>query len=165
MAKTRKDKEVIFARLKDVLTKAGNAVFVHFKGMPVLDERKLRGALRDEGIAYFVAKKTLIKKAIGESGLGEVDGLDGEVAVAYSTTNTDPTKPARLIHEFAKKIGAEKLVLLGGIFEQSLHSKESIRDIATIPTIDVLRGMFVNVINSPIQGVVVALNAIAQKKN
>ena len=37
-------------------------------------------------------------------------------------------------------------------------------EIASIPTLQVLRGVFVNVINSPIQGLVLGLNAIAEKK-
>jgi hypothetical protein len=36
--------------------------------------------------------------------------------------------------------------------------------IATIPPVPVLRGMFVNVINSPIQRMAIALGQIAAKK-
>jgi hypothetical protein len=36
--------------------------------------------------------------------------------------------------------------------------------IATIPPLPVLRGMFVNVINSPIQSLVIALSKVAEIK-
>ena len=165
MAKTRKEKEAILERLTEALSKASTAVFVHFKGLSVADEAEMRNALREQGVSYFVAKKTLMKKAIEANGFSEeMPSLDGEVAVAYATEATDPTAPARLIHEFGQKFGAERISLLGGIFESLLQGKEGITEVATIPPTPVLRGMFVNVINSPIQGLVIALNGIAEKK-
>ena len=107
----------------------------------------------------------------------------GEVSVAYlparslpvrgtqtgaqagdSFPKEDSTAAARKIWNFAKQLGGEKLTILGGIFEGRFIGGEEMREIATIPAIPVLRGMFVNVINSPIQGLVVALSAIAEKK-
>jgi ribosomal protein L10 len=55
--------------------------------------------------------------------------------------------------------------MVGGVFEGRFMDKSEITAIATIPATPVLRGMFVNVINSPIQGLVLALNAIAEKKS
>ena len=69
-----------------------------------------------------------------------------------------------MVHEFGKKF-VDKLVILGGIFEGKLVGQAHMQEIATIPSTQVLRGMFVNVINSPIQGLAIALNAIAQKKS
>ena len=67
------------------------------------------------------------------------------------------------MHEFGRKM-IDKLTILGGIFEGKLVGAAQMQEIATIPSMQVLRGMFVNVINSPIQGLAIALNAIAQKK-
>ena len=53
---------------------------------------------------------------------------------------------------------------MGGIFEGRFMDAAEMNEVATIPPVDVLRGMFANVINSPIQGLVVALNGIAEKK-
>ncbi len=55
--------------------------------------------------------------------------------------------------------------ILGGIFEGEFLNRERMLEIATIPSQIVLRGMFANVINSSIQRLVIALGAIAEKKN
>jgi len=163
MAKTKAQKKEILDRLTEALAKTGNAVLVHFTQMTVADESAMRRSLREAGLSYFVAKKTLIRKALADNGMNAPE-LDGEVAVVYNTTNTDPTAPARLAHEFGEKFGTDRLSLLAGIFEEEIQNKEGIKEIATIPATPVLRGMFVNVINSPIQGLVIALNAVAEKK-
>ena len=56
------------------------------------------------------------------------------------------------------------LALVGGMFEGAFLTAEKMIAIATIPPMGVLRGMFVNVINSPIQGLVMALDQISKKK-
>lgn len=163
--KTKAQKKAILDRLTDAFKSGMPAVFVHFKGVTVADESLMRRSLRRDGISYFVAKKTLIGKALTDSAVaGNPPPLGGEVAVAYATAAQDETLPARAVYAFSKQFGAERLTLLGGIFEKVLKGRDDIIDIATIPPIPVLRGMFVNVINSPIQGLVVALSKVAEKK-
>lgn len=166
MAVTRQQKEETLAKLKDIFTRASNAVFVNFHGLTVGDTSEMRRTLHGDKVSYFVAKKTLLKKALDEAGLsGDVPSLDGEVAVAYPADieTSDVTATARGVYAFQKKFDG-RLSILGGIFERMLRSKEGMLEIATIPSQDTLRGMFVNVINSPIQGLVVALGAIAKSK-
>tara|TARA_B100000508_G_scaffold60333_2_gene47543 strand:+ start:88538 stop:89032 length:495 start_codon:yes stop_codon:yes gene_type:complete len=162
MAITREKKSEILANLSDVLTNAKSLVFVGFKGIGGNDTTEMRRALKDEDVKYFVAKKRLIKKAIADNKVaGDLPELEGELAIAY-TTSEDTTAPARLIHEYGKK--HEGLTILGGVFEESLADASKMKEIATIPSLQVLRGMFVNVINSPIQRTAVALGQIAEKK-
>ena len=174
MAKTKEQKAVIVDKLEDAFKTAASAVFVHFTGVSVADETAMRRGLRSDGVSYFVAKKTLIKRALQKLGHLPAPGssrqagkhdevpLKGEVAVAWSVGD-DATLSARLVHEFGKKL-KDKLTILGGIFEGRLVGQGEMQEIATIPSMQVLRGMFVNVINSPIQGLAIVLNAIAQKK-
>ena len=163
MAITREKKSEILAKLSTILDEAKAMVFVGFKGISGGDTAEMRQTLRDEDVKYFVVKKRLIKKAIADKGIsGNLPDLEGELAIAY-TTSEDTIAPARLIHEHAKKY--EGLSILGGIFEESLSDAAKITELATIPPMLVLRGMFVNVINSPIQGLVVALGQIADKKS
>lgn len=165
MAKTRQQKEEILARVQNGVSSASSAVFVHFTGIPVNDEQKLREQLRGDGVSYFVAKKSIIKKALGDSGIeGEIPELVGEVAIAYNDADADPTGPARMVHSIGKDLGEDRFTILGGVYEKRFLDKIHMTEIATIPPLPVLRGMFVNVINSPIQGLAVALDAIAAKK-
>ena len=162
MAITKDKKREILAKLEAALAEAKSVAFVGFTKLTVADASKMRGALKADGVKYFVAKKTLLKKALSERNiLGTLPELPGEVAIAW--TAEDETAPARGVYEFGKKLKGA-LTLLGGVFEGSFADAEKITAVATIPPTPVLRGMFVNVINSPIQGLVIALDKIAQKK-
>jgi len=160
MAITKAKKQDILARLKDVSDSSETIVFVHYKGLAVTDTTVMRRELREKGVGYFVAKKTLMKRAFDGAYTGEMPALDGEIAVAYST---DAIAPAQSIQEFSVKF-KDNISIVGGVFQGVYKSQEEMIEIASIPPLQVLRGMFVNVINSPIQGLAVALDAIAQKK-
>ncbi len=164
MAKTKEQKGVIIDKLEDAFKTATSSVFVHFTKVAVADESMMRRALRKDGVSYFVAKKTLMRRALDRLGHKHDDlPLEGEVAIAYGGEG-DATLAARLVHEFAKKL-TDKLTILGGIFEGKLVGQAAMQEIATIPSLKVLRGMFVNVINSPIVGLAIALKAVADKRS
>ncbi len=160
MAITKAKKKDILERLEGIKNDAETIVFVNFNGLTVKDSTAMRNAMREAGVEYFVAKKTLMKRAFGDAYEGEMPELEGEVAIAYST---DQIAPAQQVKEFGKKF-KDNIAIAGGVFEGVWKNKEEMTEIASIPSLDVLRGMFVNVINSPIQGMVIALDAIAQKK-
>lgn len=160
MAITKQAKEEILRDVEAVLKEHESVAFVNFNGLGVLDTTELRGKLRADGVGYRVIKKTLVKRALGTIDVaGDVPELPGELALAWG----EETAPARGIHEFAKRHEG-KLQLVGGIFEGKYLDKAAIIEIASIPSLDVLRGMFVNVINSPIQGLVVALGQVADQR-
>lgn len=161
MAITKQKKETILAKLADIKQEAETIVFVNFKGSTGHEATAMREQLRREKVGYFVAKKTLIKRAFGEDYIGEMPALDGEIALAYSA---DPIAPAQHIKAFGAK-RKDSITIVGGVFQGVYKSREEMTEIASIPALPVLRGMFVNVINSPIQGMVIALNAIAEKKS
>ena len=161
MAITKQKKESIIQKLETVKNDSESIVFVKFSGLNVGDTTAMREALKEQGVQYFVAKKTLMKRAFDGAFEGDMPELDGEIAVAYST---DAILPAQQIKEFAGK-HKEKISIAGGVFQGVYKSQAEMTDIASIPPLPVLRGMFVNVINSPIQGLVLGLNAIADKKS
>lgn len=163
MAISKDKKREILAKLTDAFKEASAIVFVGFTKLTVADASKMRKELAGSGVRYFVAKKTLLRRALAEQGYaGELPELPGEVAVAWTTTE-EVTAPARGVYGYGKKLKGA-LALLGGVFEGAFADKEKITAIATIPPMPVLRGMFVNVINSPLQGLVVALDQIREKK-
>ncbi|HEY0010907.1 MAG TPA: 50S ribosomal protein L10 [Candidatus Paceibacterota bacterium] len=162
MAITKEKKQDIVAKIKDVLEGAVSVVFVHFKGLSVADTSAMRKSLKGEGVGYYVAKKTLIERALNERGYaGTLPDMPGEIALAW--TSEDPTLAARGIYDHGRKHKGA-LSIVGGVFEGSYLDAPAMTNIATIPPVHVLRGMFVNVINSPIQGLAIVLNAVAEKK-
>jgi large subunit ribosomal protein L10 len=162
MAITKSKKEDIVAKVTDALKDAVSVVFVNFKGLSVADTSAMRKSLKEEGVGYFVAKKTLVKRVLAEKGYdGDMPDMAGELALAWS--NSDATAAARGVYEAGKK-HKDALAIRGGIFENRYLDAVGMTAIATIPPVPVLRGMFVNVINSPIQGLVIALDQIREKK-
>ena len=160
MAITKEKKQTILARLTEVKNDSESIVFVKFNGMPVQDSTAMRADLRTEGVGYLVAKKTLMKRAFDGAYEGTMPTLEGEIALAYSA---DAITPAQKIQEYTTKY-KDNLAIAGGIFQGVYKDAAEMTEIATIPALPVLRGMFLNVINSPIQGLVLGLNAIAEKK-
>ena len=162
MAITKAKKEDILAKVQDALKDAVSVVFVNFKGLSVADTSAMRKALKKDGVGYYVAKKTLVKRALAEAGYdGSMPDMEGELALAWSMD--DATAAARGIYE-AGKAHKDALSIRGGIFENRYLDAAGMTAIATIPPVPVLRGMFVNVINSPIQGFVTALDKIREAK-
>lgn len=164
MAKTKEQKGQIIDTLADSFKSATSTVFVHFRGINVADETAMRRALRSDNVTYTVAKKTLIKRALEKLGHNhETVTLDGEVAAAYGGGD-DATAAARLMHDFGKKL-TNRVQILGGIFEGKLVGRTQMEEIATIPSLQGLRGMFAQVINSPRTRLAIVLNAVAETKS
>lgn len=159
MAVSKQKKGEIVEKLDAALKAAKSLVFVNFHGLKVSDTTAMRRALKSEGVSYQVAKKTLTRRVLADKFEGTAPELTGEVAMAWGE---DLVAPARGVYAFQKKF-PEAVKILGGIFEGRYQSASEMIGIATIPSTDVLRGMFVNVINSPIQRFAIALNEVAKK--
>ncbi|PIP58193.1 MAG: hypothetical protein COX02_01505, partial [Candidatus Vogelbacteria bacterium CG22_combo_CG10-13_8_21_14_all_37_9] len=86
--------------------------------------------------------------------------LPGEIALAYAS---DQLAPAREVYAFQKK-NADFVKIVGGVFDGRFVDTAYVTALATIPSREVLYGQFVNVINSPIAGFVMALNQICEKR-
>lgn len=161
MALSRTQKKEIVEKLRSVIADAETVTFVNFHGLGVADTTEMRHALREVGVGYVVAKKTLANLALKDAkAKGDIPSLDGELAIAYGPE----TAPAREIYDFSKR-HEDKLVILGGIFEGRFLNKEEMMEIAQIPSLEVLRGMFVNLINSPIQRLAVVLSEVSKVKS
>ena len=160
MAITKEKKKEIIAGLKKVISDSKSIVFVNFNKLLVKEASEIRRALKKEDINYLVVKKSLLGKVLDEVKVeGGAPKFAGELALVFGN---DQLSPAREIYGFQKKLD-NKVSIVGGIFENQFKSLEEMMNIATIPSLQVLRGMFVNVINSPIQRFAVALGQIASK--
>jgi len=162
MAINKAKKKEISDKLSSALQDSATAVFVSFKALGVEDNNVLRKSLKKNDADYLVAKKTLLLRAMDAAGLpGDAPDLgDGMVAVAFGS---DQMAPAREVFEFSKD-HKNSITIMGGIFEGSFKSALEMMEIATIPGLDTLRGMFANVINSPVQRFAVVLGQVAETK-
>jgi len=161
MAITKQKKKEILEKLDGIIQKNKSLVFVKFNKVTVADASKIRRSMRDAGVGLYVAKKTLIKRAL--SGLtltGTMPELEGELALAYGEDLIAPARES----QGSKKQTEGEFEIVGGVFEGAYMSKSEMTVIASIPGRQTLLAEFLNVINSPIQGFAVALSEIAKKK-
>lgn len=162
MAISKTKKQDIVAKVADIISKSNSVVFVNFHKVSVTEATVIRKQLRSHGVGFYVAKKTLTKRALGDSAVtGEIPDLQGEMALVYSD---DMLASSREIFAFQKSL-VGRISILGGIFENSFQSKSKMETIASIPSQKALYAQIVNLINSPIQGLVLGLNAIAEKRD
>ena len=162
MAISKDKKRAIVAKLTDAFKEASSVAFVSFSKLTVKDASRVRKELAEAGVRYYVAKKTLIRLALKQKGYeGEVPELPGEIAVAWTTD--DITAPARGVYELGKKLKGA-VALIGGVFEGMFADAAKMTGIALIPPLEVLRGMFANIINSPRARFAIALSEVAKIK-
>lgn len=160
MAISKTKKGEILEKLNESLKTAETVAFVNFHGLSVKEVTTLRKELRDAGVSYYVAKKTLVKRALDARGVtGTQPELPGELAIAWSG---DAVASAKGVHEFAKT-RKDKIALVGGVYQGKYLSKEEVITLAAIPSMLGLRSQFVGMLNNSIGGVVRALDAKAKQ--
>ena len=131
--------------LKGVFAGAGVVVVGHYSGLTVADLTVLRSRLRKEGAALKVVKNRLVKLAIdGTPKASAVPLFVGPTAIAYSP---DPISAAKVAVAYAKE--KEQFAIIGGLFGDQLLNKEGVAALATLPSLDELRGRIVGLIQAP----------------
>ena len=168
---SKSQKGEIIKELGKKVALSETVVFINLHGLPVAQATALRRQLRERGVGYTVVKKTLIRRAFDSAGrkiAGEWPSLDGEVALAYLTDATgDLIAPAKGIYEFSAKggpaSGGQRLKILGGVFQGAFLGAEAMIRIAAIPPRETLYAQLANLLNSPLQRFVVALDQLSKK--
>jgi large subunit ribosomal protein L10 len=167
------EKQKIVDELAEKLKVAVSGVLVDYKGITVENDTKLRAELRKAGVYYAVKKNSIIRLAAKEAGIDGLDSaLSGTTAIAFS--DNDLTAPAKILAKFAET--NEKFTVKAGFIEGKAVGAADVDVLAKLPPKEVLLakflgGMnapitgFVNVLNGNLRGLVIALNAIAEKKS
>lgn len=172
MPKTKAQKQNILEQIAENLKNQQSVLFVDYRGIGVKEFSRLRKQLKEVGAKLQVAKKTLLSRTFAEQGI-EIDlkNMGGQIAVVYSFE--DPVAGVKAAHTFAK--GNEHITLLSGYMENQLLTKEQVGELAQLPSREQLLARFVGTLAAPMQGLVrvmegnikgliVALNAIQEKK-
>ncbi len=161
MAITKQKKQEITKDFTDLIKDAKSLVFVKFNKLTVSDVNSMRRGFQKENVGYKVIKKTLMKRVLGEKGItGDMPELPGEVAIAFGV---DSLAPAREVYNF-HTTHKDNVEIVGGVYEGEYKTKEEMTVLATIPGMEQLRGMFANIINSPLQRFAVLVNEYAKTK-
>ena len=171
--KILEQKKAFVVDLAQKLKNACAGVVVSYKGINVADDTKLRKELREAGIDYFVVKNTLLLRAAKEAGLEDLAPvLEGTTAIAIS--ENDHVAAARILCKCVENL--ESFKAKAGFIEGKVINEAEVLNLSKLPTKEVLVAKalgslnapisgFVTVLNGTIRGLVVALNAIAEKQS
>jgi large subunit ribosomal protein L10 len=141
----RAEKRELVSTLHDVFNDTGVVVVAHYAGLSVSDMTDLRGRMGEAGGRVKVAKNRLAKIALEGTVLDHMSPLfEGQTLIAYSD---DPVTAPKVAVEFAKK--NNKLVILGGGMSATALDADSVKALASLPSIDELRAKLVGMISTP----------------
>jgi large subunit ribosomal protein L10 len=155
----RAAKSELVTGLNGVFSKTAVVVVAHYKGLTVADMQKLRTQMKQAGATVKVTKNSLTKIALEGTDVASIqDLMKGPTLIAYSG---DPVAAPKVAVDFAK--ANDKLVILGGAMGKTALNPEGVRSLATLPSLDELRGKLVGLIQAPATKIAQLANAPAAK--
>ena len=156
-ARIPEEKQRNVAELAEKLGRMRSAVLSDYRGLTVEQLETLRGALRGAGIDYVVVKNTLARRASEQAGLAELQGqLVGPTALAIGYD--DPSGGAQVLIEYARANRRPDMVK-GGIAEGRALTAAEVRQLAELPSRDVLMAQLLGVLEAPMAQLVGLLEA------
>ncbi len=155
----RSQKADAVAQLTQVFNEVGVVVVTRNLGLTVDQSTDLRGKMREVGATYKVAKNRLAKLALKDTDYtGLEEYLTGPTALAWSE---DPVAAAKAAVEFAKS--NDKLEIVGGSMGSQVLDEAGIKALASMPSLDELRGTIVGLVNAPATKIAQVATAPANK--
>jgi large subunit ribosomal protein L10 len=141
----RAQKREAVAELNAVFSNTSSVVVTHYSGLNVAEISDLRRQMRAAGATFKVTKNRLTKLALdGTQYAPLTDLFTGPTAIAYSD---DPIAPAKVAVGFAKSNG--KLVVIGGGMGDSQLDVNGVKALASLPSLDELRGTIIGLLQAP----------------
>lgn len=149
-------KQIIVEEIYQKLDQAMLVVFADYRGLNVDEMTELRNKLRTPGVEVKVLKNTMLRFALEKAGCTDtIQHITGPNAVIFS--NEDPVAPAKTLYEFAKT--HKNLEVKVGILEGQTISAEKIKNLAELPSKEVLVATVLGTMQAPITSFVRVLNA------
>ena len=147
--------------LKARMRSAAAIYFADYRGLSASKATELRAILRKENIQFTVVKKTLSILAAREAGIGEIrDYLQGQTVLAFA--HDDPGAPARVLRAFGKD-NQDIPVITGLILDGQLVSAAQARELASLPSKEVLMGQLVSAMQQPMSRLASTLTGVMKK--
>ncbi|MCX8118323.1 MAG: 50S ribosomal protein L10 [Desulfobacterota bacterium] len=147
----RAEKQEMVVELSRKLEGFQAVVLTHYRGLNVEQMNTLRRRFREEKIVYQVVKNTLMKRAATGTALEKLtDYFEGPTAVAI--THGDPVSLAKILTDFVK--AQPQLEIKVGLIQGKVSTPEEIKELATLPSREVLMAQVLGGLQAPAQEVV-----------
>ena len=153
------EKEAVISEVTGLAAKAQTLVLAEYRGITVADMNRLRNDARSKGVSLSVLKNTLARRAVAGSAFEVVgDQMTGPLIYGFSE---DAVAAAKVVADFAKT--NDKLVIRGGAFGGKALDVEGVKQLANIPSKEVLLAQLCGLLMSPMSRIAVVLGALAAK--
>ncbi|APW36420.1 50S ribosomal protein L10 [Rhodoferax koreense] len=160
MSLNRSEKEAVISDVTSLAAKAQTLVMAEYRGITVADMTKLRSTARSNGVTLSVLKNTLARRAVAGSSFEVVsDQMTGPLIYGFSE---DAVAAAKVVAEFSKT--NDKLVIRGGAYGGKVLDVAGVKQLASIPSKEVLLAQLLGLMQSPISRTARVLSALAEKK-
>jgi large subunit ribosomal protein L10 len=155
----RAEKKAAIATLNGVFKASNVVVVAHYSGLTVAQMQNLRKQMKQAGAAVKVAKNRLAKIALEGTDVASIGSLlKGPTLIA---TSSDPVAAPKVATDFAK--ANEKFVILGGAMGKTALNPDGVKALASLPSLDELRGRLVGLLVAPATKIAQLANAPAAK--
>ena len=164
MSKNLEIKKQVVSDIVKKFQDAQSVIVVSFSGLSVEAVTALRAQFRQNNVEYCVLKNTLVRRALHELNIeGLDDVLNGPSAFAFGMSDT--VSPAKIVNDFITKNKTEALQIKAGLMGTEILSDAQIKELATVPSREVLLARLLGSLQSSIAGFVRVLDAIAKKNS
>ncbi len=151
----RSEKQELVDRLHKTFQSSGLVVVTQQIGLTVSEVTDLRRRMRDVGAGFKVTKNRLARLALAGTAYEHLDQLfRGPTAIAFSV---DPVAAAKIAVAFAKS--NDKLTITGGSLGGQVLDLAGVQALATLPSLDELRGKILGVLQAPASRIASILQA------
>lgn len=141
----RVQKQALTDSLHQDLAETVCVVVTHQTGLSVAEVTQLRRQMRSAGARYRVTKNRLARRALEGTPFAALAPLfAGPTAIAFSR---DPVAAAKTAVDYANR--NTKLTIIGGGLSGRLLDEAGVKALATLPSLDELRGKIIGLINAP----------------
>lgn len=146
MAISRDKKEVLVKEYLDQLNGSEAVIITSYSGLRVSQVEQLRRKIREAEGSFAVVKNTLAERALKEAGLPVVEEmLTGPVGIGFCHHNVSGV--AKAITDFSRQ--NELLAIKGGLLGSRVIDEAGVKNLANLPSLDVLRAQLLGLINAP----------------
>ena len=153
----RASKEELVTQYNGIFKDAGVVVVTHYSGLSVPEIDDLRNQMAEVGGTVKVIKNRLVKLALAGTSAEPISDLFASpTAIAYSQ---DPVAAPKVAAKFAKE--NDNFVIIGGIMDQTVLDVNGVKNLASLPSLDELRGKLVGLLSAPATKVAGVLQAPA----
>jgi large subunit ribosomal protein L10 len=154
------EKKQVVEQIKQTFQRSQSVAIVEYRGLTVAEVTELRAKLRAARVEMKVLKNTMVRRAADEVGLAELEPyIEGPTAWVFSTE--DPVSGPKVLLDFAKT--HDKLVVRGGVLQNKAIAAQGIKDLANLPSREVLLAKLLGSMQSPLTGMANVLQGPLRK--